>query len=95
VTSLPEGLQEQLRLVEPEGVLQGRNTSGSHGYFGPKPPAGDPAHHYHFQVLALDKMLDLPPKSDRDALLAAVAGHVIGKGEIVGRYQQKVDPAKK
>jgi len=95
VTSLPEGLQEQLRLVEPEGVLQGRNTSGSHGYFGPKPPAGDPAHHYHFQVLALDEMLDLPPTSDRDALLAAVAGHVIGKGEIVGRYQQKVDPPKK
>jgi len=94
VTGFPEGLQEQLRLVEPEGVLQGRNSSGTHGYFGPKPPVGDPAHHYHFQVLALDTMLDLPPTADRDALLAAVAGHVIAKGELVGQYQQTVAPPK-
>jgi Raf kinase inhibitor-like YbhB/YbcL family protein len=94
VTSLPEGLQEQLRLTEPEGVLQGRNSSGTHGYFGPKPPVGDPAHHYHFQVLALDSMLDIPPTSDRDAFLAAVSGHVLAKGELVGLYQQKIEPPK-
>jgi Raf kinase inhibitor-like YbhB/YbcL family protein len=94
VTSLPEGLQEQLRLMEPEGVLQGRNSSGTHGYFGPKPPPGDPAHHYHVQVLALDSMIDLPPTAERDAFLAAAAGHVIAKGEVVGLYQQKIDPPK-
>ncbi|MCW8060727.1 YbhB/YbcL family Raf kinase inhibitor-like protein [Agrobacterium tumefaciens] len=94
LTSLPEGLQEQLRLVEPEGVLQGRNSSGTHGYFGPKPPVGDPAHHYHFQVLALDQMLDIPPTSDRDAFLAAASGHVIAKGELVGLYQQKIETPK-
>ncbi len=94
VTSLPEGLQEQLRLVEPEGVLQGRNSSGTHGYFGPKPPVKDPAHHYHFQVLALDSMLDIPPTSDRDAFLAAASGHVIAKGELVGLYQQLIEPPK-
>jgi len=94
VTSLPEGLQEQMRLMEPEGVLQGRNSAGTHGYFGPKPPPDDPAHHYHFQVLALDIMLDLPPSADRDALLAAVRGHVIAKGDLVGLYDQKIDPPK-
>ncbi|MES5100778.1 YbhB/YbcL family Raf kinase inhibitor-like protein [Agrobacterium sp. BA1120] len=94
VTTLPEGLQEQLRLVEPEGVLQGRNTSGTHGYFGPKPPPSDKPHHYHFQIVALDSMIDLPPTSDRDALLAAMSGHVISKGELVGTYQQKIEPAK-
>jgi Raf kinase inhibitor-like YbhB/YbcL family protein len=94
VTSLHKGLQEQLRLVEPEGVLQGRNSSGTHGYFGPKPPVGDPAHHYHFQVLALDKMLDLPPRADRDAILEAVSGSVLAKGELVGTYAQKVKPPK-
>lgn len=94
VTELPEGLQEQMRLMEPEGILQGRNSSGTHGYFGPKPPVGNPDHHYHFQVIALDAMLDLPPISDRDALLAAAAGHVIGKGEVVGRYSQKIEPPK-
>nr|WP_314093732.1 YbhB/YbcL family Raf kinase inhibitor-like protein [uncultured Shinella sp.] len=94
VTSLPEGLQEQLRLVEPEGVLQGRNSSGTHGYFGPKPPVGDPAHHYHFQILALDSILDIPPTSDRDRFLAAASGHVLAKGELVGTYQQKIKPPK-
>ncbi|MDB5612635.1 MAG: hypothetical protein JWQ22_288 [Devosia sp.] len=94
VTELPEGLQEQPRLVEPEGMMQGRNSSGTHGYFGPKPPMGDPAHHYHFQVLALDKALELPATADRDDLLTAVEGHVIGKGELVGLYEQSVEPPK-
>lgn len=95
VLSLPEGLQEQSRLMEPEGVLQGRTSRGSVGYFGPRPPVGDPPHHYHFQVLALDSLLDIAPGSDRDTLLSAASGHVLGKGELVGLYQQKVDPPKK
>jgi len=94
MTSLPEGLQEQMRLTEPEGVLQGRNSAGRHGYLGPKPPIGDPAHHYYFQVLALDAMLDLPPTADRDALLAAAKGHVIAKGALTGLYQQPAEPPK-
>ncbi|PKR89919.1 YbhB/YbcL family Raf kinase inhibitor-like protein [Pleomorphomonas diazotrophica] len=94
ITALPEGLQEQMRLTEPEGVLQGRNSSGRHGYLGPKPPVGDPPHHYHFQVLALDALLDLPPTADRDAVLAAAKGHVLAKGTLVGIYQQHVEPPK-
>lgn len=94
LTQLPEGLQEQPRLMEPEGVMQGRNSAGTNGYFGPKPPVGDPAHHYHFQVLALDKMLELPATADRDALLEAIEGHVIGKGELVGTYEQTIEPPK-
>lgn len=94
LTALPEGLQEQMRLLEPEGVMQGRTSRGSPGYFGPRPPAGDPPHRYHVQLFALDRMLDLLPGSDRDAVLAAAAGHVIAKGELVGTYQQKVEPPK-
>jgi Raf kinase inhibitor-like YbhB/YbcL family protein len=94
VTSLPEGVQEQPRLTDPDGVLQGRNTRGSLGYYGPKPPVGEAAHHYHFQVYALDATLDVPFGSDRDTLLKAMQGHVIGKGEIVGRYAQKQKPQK-
>ena len=51
---LPEGLQEQERLTDPEGVHQGRTSRGTVGYLGPRPPVGDPPHHYHFQVFALD-----------------------------------------
>ena len=94
LTELPDGLQEQPRLVEPEGVMQGLNSAGRHGYFGPKPPVGDPPHHYHFQILALDVLLDLPATADRDDLLAAVKGHVLAKGELVGTYQQATDPLK-
>ncbi|QEI08830.1 YbhB/YbcL family Raf kinase inhibitor-like protein [Pigmentiphaga aceris] len=94
VTMLPEGLQEQGRLTEPDGVMQGKTTRGSLGYYGPRPPVGDAPHAYHFQVLALDTMLALPAGANRDEVLAAARGHVIGKGELVGRYQQTVAPLK-
>ena len=94
VTSLPEGLQEQPRLTEPDGVLLGRTTRGSTGYYGPRPPVGDPAHHYHFQVFALDTVLALPFGADRDQLLNAMHGHVLAKGELVGRYRQQQEPLK-
>lgn len=91
-TSLPEGVTEQLRLTEPAGMTQGRTSRGTVGYLGPRPPVGDPPHHYHVLVLALDTPLDIAPGSDRDTLLKAVQGHVIGKGEIIGSYQQKQKP---
>jgi len=94
VTMLPEGLQEQGRLTEPEGVMQGKTTRGSLGYYGPRPPVGDAPHAYHFQVLALDTLLNLPAGASRDEVLAAARGHVLGKGELVGRYQQTVAPLK-
>jgi len=95
VLKLPEGVQEQPRLTEPDGVLQGRTTRGSIGYYGPRPPVGDAAHHYHFQVFALDvAKLDAPFGADRDTLLAAMKGHVLAKGKLVGRYAQAQKPLK-
>jgi len=94
VTRLPEGVQEQPRLTEPEGVLQGRNTRGSTGYYGPRPPVGEAAHHYHFQVFALDTQLDVPFGADRDQVLAAMQGHVLAKGELTGQYMQAQKPPK-
>lgn len=94
LTELPEGLPEQMRLTEPDGLMQGATSRGSVGYYGPRPPAGDPPHRYHFQVLALDTVLDLAPGSDRDAVLKAARGHVLALGEVVGRYRQPVAPPK-
>jgi Raf kinase inhibitor-like YbhB/YbcL family protein len=90
---LPQGLQKQARLTEPDGVLQGRNSRGSVGYSGPHAPVGDPPHHYHIQVFALDTALDVPGGSDRDALLSKMTGHVIAKGELIGLYSQPANPA--
>jgi Raf kinase inhibitor-like YbhB/YbcL family protein len=90
--SFAQGIQVQPRLTEPYGVLRGRNTRGVAGYYGPHPPAGDPPHHYHFQVLALDTMPSLKPGARRDEVLAAARGHVVAAGEVVGTYQQVQKP---
>ena len=89
---LPEGLPADPRLLKPAGMLQGKNSRGSVGYFGPKPPVGDPPHHYHFQLMALDALLDLKPGASRDEVLEAAKGHVIGGGETIGTYQQTTPP---
>jgi Raf kinase inhibitor-like YbhB/YbcL family protein len=94
VTALPEGLQEQPRLTSPDGLLQGRTSRGSVAYFGPRPPVGDPPHHYHVQVFALDTLLDVPAGAPRDRVLDAARGHVLAKGELVGTFQQTVAPPK-
>jgi Raf kinase inhibitor-like YbhB/YbcL family protein len=93
MTQLPQGVQKQARLTEPDGVFQGRNTRGSVGYSGPHAPVGDTPHHYYVQVFALDTMLDLSGGSDRDALLSKMTGHVIAKGELIGLYSQATNPA--
>ncbi|WP_313618041.1 alpha/beta hydrolase fold domain-containing protein [Agrobacterium sp.] len=55
-----------------------------------KPPVGDREHHYHFQVFALDiETLDLDPGAKRDAVLKAMEGHVLAKGQIVGTFERK------
>lgn len=83
-------LSENIAKTEAMGTaMQGTNINGKPGYFGPRPPAGDKPHAYHFQVFALDTMLDLPSGFNRQALLDAMKGHVIGKGEIVGMYQRR------
>jgi Raf kinase inhibitor-like YbhB/YbcL family protein len=84
--SLPEGIPTDERLKQPPGALQGKNSRDAIGYFGPRPPQGDQPHHYHFQVFALDTQLDLPPGADRDALVKAMSGHVLSKGDLIGIY---------
>jgi len=69
------------------GALQGRNGRGTIGYFGPRPPKGDPSHHYHFQVFAVDAMLDLDPRAPAAEVIAAAARHVVAGGELVGVYR--------
>jgi Raf kinase inhibitor-like YbhB/YbcL family protein len=93
-TSLPEGLQEQERLALPDGMMQGRNSKNTPGYYGPQPPVGDAAHRYSFQVLALDTVLDLPIGANRDQVLGAAQGHVLAKGALTGRYRQVAKPPK-
>lgn len=88
VTQLPKGIPQLVELLVPEGARQGLNDRGSVGYYGPRPPADDPAHSYHFQVFALDTHLDLPVVPSRSELLKAMEGHVLTSGEIVGMFER-------
>ena len=67
-------------------ALQGPNDYGSMGYFGPRPPVGDPAHEYHVQVFALDTMLPLRFGASRAEILESIDGHVLAAGETVRTY---------
>ncbi|MDR3512062.1 MAG: YbhB/YbcL family Raf kinase inhibitor-like protein [Caulobacteraceae bacterium] len=68
----------------PAGAVQGRNDAGGAGYYGPHPPSG--VHHYHFKVFALDAPLALAAGAELPALTAAMRGHVLAQGELVGAF---------
>jgi len=70
----------------PKGV-QGANDFGKSGYGGPCPPSG--THRYYFKIFALDRKLDLPFGAKRGQLDAAMKGHVLAQGELMGLYSRR------
>lgn len=86
---LPEAVAKQPRPKEPPGVVQGSNSWGpgeNIGYGGPSPPSG--RHRYYFKLYALDSELELEPGVDKEALLQAMEGHILGYGELMGTYER-------
>ncbi len=79
LTSLREG-------TVPQGAVQGANSAGQKGYFGPCPPTG--AHRYLFKVYALDETLQLPDDTDPQALRQALLPHVVGQAVLVGTFRK-------
>ncbi|MDO8991204.1 MAG: YbhB/YbcL family Raf kinase inhibitor-like protein [Sideroxyarcus sp.] len=71
----------------PPGTLQGTNDWHETGYGGPCPPTGN--HRYYFKLFALDVVLPDLKSPTKVALEAAMKGHVIGRTELVGRYQRQ------
>jgi Raf kinase inhibitor-like YbhB/YbcL family protein len=92
VGGLPEGLPQEVRLVEPAGAIQGVNSRGTVGYFGPRPPQGDPPHHYHFRLYALDTLLELDANLASEITAQAVSDTMydreIGLAELVGTFHR-------
>jgi len=80
-TSLAEG--------NPGRALEGKNDFGDTGYGGPMPPRGHGVHHYHFKLYALDAELDLKPGATKEQVLAAMKGHILAQGELIGTYERK------
>jgi Raf kinase inhibitor-like YbhB/YbcL family protein len=71
----------------PKGGVQGTNDFPDQRYDGPQPPSG--THRYYFKILALDRTLDLKPGAKRREVDAAMKGHVIGQGQLMGKYSKK------
>ena len=71
----------------PAGGIQGTNDFGKRNYGGPCPPSG--THRYFFKIFALDTKLELKPSARRAELDAAMKGHVLAQGELMGRYSHK------
>lgn len=66
---------------------QGINDFGKINYDGPCPPKG--THRYFFKVYALDFQLDTPKNSNKEVVEKAMAGHVLGFGELIGLYKRE------
>jgi len=82
------GLLADIPAVEelPNGSRQGISDYGDIGYKGPCPPSG--THRYFFKLYALDTMLDLKGKVDKDELERAIEGHILGRTEMIGLYSR-------
>ena len=79
ITALKPGMT-----TAPVGATLGENIHGlNHRYAGPHTHTSTPSG-YHYQVLALDTVLDLPPATTFAEMLTAMTGHVLASGEIVG-----------
>jgi len=85
IDGLPEGVTPD---TVPQGAVNGTNDFPKLGYGGPCPPPGTP-HRYYFTVYALDAVLDLPSGARLRDLTAAMEGHILAKGSLMGRYARK------
>jgi Raf kinase inhibitor-like YbhB/YbcL family protein len=82
---LPEAVAKTEAL--PSGAKQGVNDFRKLGYNGPCPPPGS-AHRYYFRLYALDAPANLKPRATKQQVLEAVKGHMLGEGELMGRYRR-------
>lgn len=83
-SDLPEAVPGTAKLAD--GSLQGLNDMGAAGYAGPCPPSG--THRYFFKLYALDSPLALGSGATKEQLLAAMQGHILAQGELMGTYSK-------
>jgi Raf kinase inhibitor-like YbhB/YbcL family protein len=69
-----------------DGTRQGTNDFGRLGWGGPCPPSG--THHYRFTLYAVDTELNVSPSAKRDAVMAAMKGHVVESARLTATYQR-------
>lgn len=71
--------------ADPMGTFVGLNSIGRPVWQPPCPPTG-PAHHYIFNLYALNKKVTLPPGADAATLRTAMKGKILSRAKLVGLY---------
>jgi Raf kinase inhibitor-like YbhB/YbcL family protein len=71
----------------PTGAVEGANSKGATGWVPPCPPGGA-AHHYQFELYALDTQLPPMTTPTEPALYSAMRGHILARADLVGTYQK-------
>ena len=69
------------------GTRQGITSFGKTGYGGPCPPSG--THRYFFKIYALDVKINTATIIDKEHLLKAMEGHLLGQGKLMGLYKRQ------
>ncbi len=82
-TELPEGVPDGEEVLG--GAKHGRTDFGNLGYGGPCPPPG-PAHRYFFKLYAIDTEPPLGAGATKADVMAAIEGHILAEGRLMGRY---------
>ena len=85
VRLIPEKIQRTPEVSFPLHLLQGKNSFGKIGYWGPCPPYGQ-THRYFFKIYGLDTMLPLPAGATKEQMVKAMEGHVVQYGETSATY---------
>lgn len=85
VKELPESVSDKETIEG--GARQGTSDFGRFGYGGPCPPGG--THRYYFRVYALDTMLTLTGRGTKADLMAAMKGHILAEGQLMGKYRRQ------
>jgi len=81
---LPEGVKSK---DLPQGTREALNSWKKTGYGGPCPPIG--RHRYFHRLYALDLVLADLKTPDKQTLLKAMEGHILGQVELIGTYQKR------
>jgi len=86
VTGIPATVTGAGAGTPPAGGAIGKNDFGTTAWGGPCPPIG--RHRYVFHVYALATRIATAGITKRE-LVAAMQGHVLAEGELVGTYQKQ------
>jgi len=86
VCNIPSDIMQLKENVPTSAFIAGSTDFHNTQYGGPCPPSG--SHRYQFTLYALDSMLQVEQGVNKEALLAAMQGHILAQAVLLGRYQR-------